>query len=211
MHWVDRGYAPTDVARYKSQYTQRWVDHYRHGKGSRPNDTYWRRFKTDLDAAFSGLCAYCENETGGQIDHFRPKSRWPELVYCWSNWLFACPECNHGKRDKWPICGYVNPCAGTATDFPEIYFDFNFETGEILAENNLSPARYERAQKTIDDLGLNDGHQMRKRLNWLEMVAAAIPKGTAGATPKKIALRVRLTSRSAPLSSITRAWLRKYR
>ena len=211
MHWVDRGPAPTGVASYKSRYTQRWVDYYRHDKGNRPNDDYWRRFKPDLEAAFSGLCAYCENGTKGQIDHFRPKSRWPELVYHWSNWLFACSDCNNGKSDKWPICGYVNPCAETATEIPENYFDFNFETGEILPKDDLSPTRYEKARKTIDDLGLNDAHQMRKRLNWLELVAAAIPTGPVGATLERIKLRERLTSRSEPLSSITRAWLRKYR
>ena len=29
------------------------------------------------------MCGYCEEETAGEIDHFRPVSKCPSLVYEW--------------------------------------------------------------------------------------------------------------------------------
>lgn len=48
-------------------------------------------------------CMYCENSEGTDIDHFRPRSRYPRLAFRWENYLLACSGCNSNhKRDLFP-------------------------------------------------------------------------------------------------------------
>jgi uncharacterized protein (TIGR02646 family) len=48
-------------------------------------------------------CAYCEcNPTEGgyiEVDHFKPKSLYPENIFDWDNLLPACARCNKAKSD----------------------------------------------------------------------------------------------------------------
>ena len=175
MHWVDRGPEPSGLPQVRAQHTPRWVQHYRHGVGTRPSDSQWRRFIEHLRDAFHGLCAYCEQLRRGEVDHFRPKSRYPELVYAWSNWLFACRDCNHTKLGKWPHGGYVNPCARSTLARPEHYFAFDTQTGEILPSEELTAFDHNRALRTIEDLGLNEMHHLKNRLVWLQLISEIIP------------------------------------
>lgn len=61
-------------------------------------------------------CCYCERETSGQIDHFRPKRSVRQskgsnrvhpgyywLAYRWDNLLLACEDCNLKKSDCFPL------------------------------------------------------------------------------------------------------------
>jgi hypothetical protein len=85
------------------------------------------------------------------------------MVYQWSNWVFACHDCNHAKGEKWPAGGYIDPCAKSGSARPENLFDFDIATGEIIAKGSLSPARRKKAVQMIDDLHLNELQHRRKR------------------------------------------------
>ena len=207
MHWIDRGPEPSGISRVRARYTNGWVQHYRHRVGHRPSDAYWRDFHSDLERVFSGLCAYCEEICKGEVDHFRPKSRFPELVYDWSNWLFACHDCNGAKWGNWPVEGYVDPCAHSESLHPEHYFDFDILTAEILPPKGLSQWRRSRAHKTIIDLQLNGHHHLKKRLIWLLLLSERFKSDPYNETSDMKSLRRRLVLRSTQLSSITRAWL----
>ncbi len=101
------------------------------------------------------------------MDHFRPLSRFPELAYRWSNWIFSCYRCNgEHKGDSWPDTGYVDPGATNEEERPERYFDYDTETGEIIPMLGLPSEARERAQRTIDDLGLNKLDVRFYRLDW---------------------------------------------
>lgn len=193
MHRVERGIEPSELAPIQARYTPRWVKFYNDGIGKRPSDRYWSRFNSDLKMAFQGICAYCERREQGEIDHFRPKSRYPHLVYIWSNWIYACPTCNRRKHEKWPPYGFVDPCAQSATASPENYFTFDIETGLILPKSGLSPIRRKKAVNTIRCLRLNKWPHAKNRREWVEIVAA---------TPAD--KRPHFASRSTPYSSITR-------
>lgn len=207
MHWVDRGQEPERLAEIRARYTPGWIRFYRSEAGSKPSDSRWREFSDDLANAFHGLCAYCEERCRGEVDHFRPKSRDPELAYAWSNWLFACHDCNHAKLDKWPSLGYVDPCARTRGARPERFFSFDLLTGEILPKEGLSPSRRRKAQDTIDDLRLNERHHLKNRREWLHLISAIIPDDPAEMTADLEVDRAHFCSRSTPYSSITRRWL----
>lgn len=69
---------------------------------------YWKKAKTQLKAETFGKCAYCEAPTStvayGDVEHFRPKSVYWWLAYCYDNYLFSCQICNQQyKQDHFPL------------------------------------------------------------------------------------------------------------
>ncbi len=207
MHGVDRGPEPNGLGKIRACYTPRWVQYYTKGVGRKPTDSHWRSFHDDLERVFGGLCAYCEEITNGEVDHFRPKSKFPDLVYCWSNWLFACHDCNQAKSSSWPAGGYVDPCAMSKSDRPECYFAFDVQAGVILANPSLSPRLRQKAQRTIHDLRLNDFHHLKNRVKWLELFSAAMPDAPNSLTTETTEILVHFASREMRLSSFVRTWL----
>ena len=214
MHWIDRGPAPDQLGEIRSRLIRRWIRYYINRRGDKPSDTYWRQFRPDLEQVFHGLCAYCEEICRGEVEHFRPKSLFPRLVYEWSNWLFVCHDCNLAKKEKWPSSGYVNPCAISPRGRPERYFAFDALTGEILPSKCLNSDLQARVQQMIDDLELNGRHHLKKRVFRL-WILWLLTQPTHPVVPDELkwlfadvgrSLEV-LASRSTELSSVTRAWL----
>ena len=204
MHWVNRGPEPGGLAGIRGTYTPRWIEYYRNGFGDRPTDSRWRDFIDDLNQAFGGVCGYCEEYDEGEVDHFRPKSRFPDLVYEWSNWIFACHNCNQAKGDKWPADGYVDPCTESESSRPENYFTFNMRNGAIVPLRDLDTGTFENAQRMITDLKLNDMHHIVGRLARLKILEAGIPVSPGDETPRNRALRRLAESRDSDLSSPSR-------
>ena len=68
----------------------------------------WKPAKEQLFAETGGKCAYCETPTSpvasGDVDHYRPKSSYWWLAYCYDNYLISCQLCNQRfKKDDFPI------------------------------------------------------------------------------------------------------------
>lgn len=209
MHAVDRCSEPPALKPIRDQLTPKWVAHYRDGCGAKPGDSKWCDFHEDLHKVFFGLCAYCESECKGEVEHFRPKSRYPHKVYEWTNWVLACHVCNNKKGGRWPTGGYVDPCAKTTLAQPETHFKFDTTTGEILVKDGLTPARRRRAENTIKNLGLNAYHQCKKRVVHLDFVSKAL-KCRPENDPDTVVIVDFVASNEHRLSSITRSWLREH-
>jgi 5-methylcytosine-specific restriction endonuclease McrA len=101
-----------------------------------------------------GCCAYCQsavssNHPGkrspGQVEHFKPKSRFPTQAYRVENYFLGCAGCNGSKGDKWPAGGYVQPDMGD----PSRRFVFS-EDGGVAAKLGDG-----QALMTCKDLELN--------------------------------------------------------
>ena len=210
MHWVNRGPEPLNLPPIRSRFSQAWVKHYSQGMGSKPKDSHWRRFHDDLKRVFCGNCAYCEETTNGEIDHFKPKSKFPKLVYSWSNCLFACHESNHAKADTWPTAGYVDPCAVSAKDDPERHFVIDTQTGRTSPDSALGPHELSKAQDTIDALRLNDPYHLKKRVEWLVLFSAAVPTDHHSLTAEATERVVHFSSRERQFSSLVRTWLMEH-
>lgn len=88
------------------------------------------------------------------MDHFRPISKFPQLAYAWSNWVFSCDFCNGNKNDYWPETGFIDPSDPLVAERPEQYFEF--DAGDIVPRNGLSEAARRKALNTIDRLQLNN-------------------------------------------------------
>jgi len=84
-------------------------------------------YKGCLRIDFECRCAYCliherdyQTHESFQIDHFKPRSRFPELERTYSNLYYSCQLCNKRNRkgDHWPTQAeisagsrFVDPCA----------------------------------------------------------------------------------------------------
>lgn len=208
MHWVDRGVEPVKLPAIRARHGPKWVRYYRNNSGRKPTDSQWRKLINDLKSPFHGNCGYCETQCRGEVDHFRPKSRFPELVYDWSNWIFSCHDCNHAKLDNWPGRGYVDPSARSRSARPDRFFDFDIGTGMIMPKSNLSAGRHRKAINTIQYFKLNDLHHIKRRITWLWLLSKAINRlDNTDLTFSQ--LTQNLSSRKVALSSLTRAYFDK--
>lgn len=111
----------------------------------------WRRVKDALAEMSSRKCPYCESPISAvrsaAVEHFKPKSLFPSLVYDLANYFLGCGGCNGAKSDKWPAGGgeYVRPDEGD----PASLFVF-WEDGTVQAAVPGSAADH-----TIRDFDLN--------------------------------------------------------
>ena len=105
----------------------------------------------------------------------------------------------------------MNPCAMSRSARPETYFAFDTQTEEILPSELLSSDDRYKAQVTIDDLGINEWHHLKNRLEWIQLVSAIITDDTDSLTASVEIDRAHFASRTTPFSSITRAWLSERR
>lgn len=69
---------------------------------------HWKGAKKQLKKETAGKCAYCEAPTDvvahGDVEHFRPKSVYWWLAYCYDNYLYSCQICNQTfKSDHFPL------------------------------------------------------------------------------------------------------------
>jgi len=204
MHYVDRGKEPISLERVRNKYTAGWVRFYRDGDGAKPTDAKWQDYHSEMSSVFFGRCAYCEEPDKGEVDHFRPKSKDPHLVYEWTNWVFACHTCNNKKLQKWPTAGYIDPCASSKSYRAELYFEYDTKTGEMLPKSDLSTGRRRKAVRMIKDLGLNAFHHLKRRAEWLQMVSLMLEGESDAKRVERIEFFV---SRETELSSITRVWI----
>lgn len=120
---------------------------------------YWKKCRKDLYLSYGGVCAYysigIDEITGScTIDHFRPKSKYPQLAYEWNNYRLACGVANSCKRDFEDV---LDPF-----DLPEDLFQIYFDDGEIYVNSMYSQEIQNKAKETIDRLKLND-HRMKRR------------------------------------------------
>lgn len=161
-----------------------------------------------LHREFSGLCAFCERVVRrkrgfpGPVEHFRPRNPATglhashfgrDLTFDWLNLMYACPECQVEKGNKWPgtlaahneslIDGELArraredgwtyrpvPVAEGYVDpnrteaMPaEDYFEYDESRCRISPSLGLSEGRRSKALRTIHDIGLDRETLSRER------------------------------------------------
>lgn len=129
-----------------------------------PHFETYQEYKGHLRRDFQHCCVYCsihENEWGGlrhfQVEHFKPKSRFPELITQYENLLYACDVCNAFKGYDWPVAnpdgnGYLDPCE---YDYDEY---FRISPVDWHIEGLTRPASY-----MVERLHLNRKHLVKLR------------------------------------------------
>ncbi|MBN2663741.1 MAG: TIGR02646 family protein [Bacteroidales bacterium] len=157
-------------------------------EGAKPQPDIYRNDEVlnELDKLYFKKCGYCETITNNyKIEHYRPKdvTLYPYLAYEWSNIFPVCHHCNHSKGNKFPVkikntnkeLIHINDLneiedpivLNPEVDNPNEHFDFNIETGEIVAKT-------ERAKQTIKICDLNSDDLIFYRKDTLDEILVVI-------------------------------------
>lgn len=113
-------------------------------------------------------CAYCDGYPFGEmavstIDHFQPKSTFPELAFAWENLFLACGHCQ--SRQTRPSCWDPLTLKPDAPDYAfERFFSYDVRSGRIEPNPQASDEDRTRALATIELFGLNAGARPRARM-----------------------------------------------
>lgn len=114
-------------------------------------------------------CMYCESKIThidfGDIEHIKPKSKFPALEFDWDNLGYACTKCNRQyKNDNYSV---LTPFLNPYDDCPS---DHLIASGSLLFSKNGD----ERGELTIIGLGLNRPELLEKRLEKINEIDKAI-------------------------------------
>jgi uncharacterized protein (TIGR02646 family) len=146
---------------------------------NRATNSVFDGVRRTLDAMCSGArrCMYCEDSAADEVEHHHPKNLYPDLVFVWENYLYACGPCNGPKSNRFAIfrgdelqeigrgrrSPVSRPPAGNSalldprTEDPLGYLMLDIAGNTFrfvsLAEPGSRAAK--RAEYTLDVLGLN--------------------------------------------------------
>lgn len=140
--------------------------------------TCYEEARKRLLQASGDRCAFCDGlvkiTSKATIEHFRPKSLFPNFKAQWTNLFPCCDQCQSAKLERFdeallkpdePSYGFLR------------YFICNFRTGEIEIDTNASKDDQWRAEITIRIYGLNTTERCNARRNerrkWLAVVQAS--------------------------------------
>lgn len=72
---------------------------------NKKDDPIFKVVRRVLGKMCSGIrcCAYCEASIADEIEHFKPKDLYPELVFVWLNYFYACGPCNGPKNNQFAV------------------------------------------------------------------------------------------------------------
>jgi uncharacterized protein (TIGR02646 family) len=65
----------------------------------------FRKVRSTLAKMCSGgrRCGYCEDSAADEVEHIKPKDLYPEAVFVWENYLYACGPCNGPKNSQFAV------------------------------------------------------------------------------------------------------------
>ncbi|MBK6972203.1 MAG: TIGR02646 family protein [Sterolibacteriaceae bacterium] len=101
-------------------------------------------------------CMYCVDSHGSDIEHFRPKARYPGRAFEWSNMLLCCTECGRFKGSQFPMANRRPMLIDPTAEDPWQHLDFDPDTGNLTARFDLHVGDWSvRGAKTVEILRLN--------------------------------------------------------
>ena len=132
--------------------------------------------KDALRKSASGKCMYCESKiehvSYAQIEHIKPKKKFPELEFAWENLGFCCQRCNSNKGTKYnESMPFINP------------YNENPEDHILFIDHVIWPKQNsKRGEYTIKEIGLNRSDLIERRKDKIEgikkMIIAAFRTAT---------------------------------
>ena len=92
-------------------------------------------------------CMYCVDSHGTDIEHFWPKTPYPQRMFEWPNMLLCCTECGRWKGNAFPLDQGKPLLVNPTSDDPWQHLDFDPVTGNITA-------RFDVATNTVSPMGV---------------------------------------------------------
>lgn len=157
-------------------------------KNTKSNPVF-QAVKVQLTIMCSGArrCCYCEDSVADEVEHIRPKDFYPEQVFAYSNYLYACGPCNSPKGNKYAVMepGQTDPThlvrqkdepvvpppdgvhllidPRIDDPFEYLFLDLKQAEPEFVVHPLLADAlKIIRAKYTIEILALNERDYLRK-------------------------------------------------
>ncbi len=190
----------------------------------RRSNSAFRTVRERLSQMCSGAqrCVYCEDSVGDEVEHIKPKDLYPEDVFRWPNYVYACGSCNGRKNNKFAVitdagCVVVTRKRGESIVPPEpgepafinprvedpralITMDL-LGTFWMLPRHDLEPDEASRADFTIETLDLNRDLLVAARKNafggYRARLTEFLTRREAGATEAELE-RLRLELLATP-------------
>ncbi|MDE2835575.1 MAG: TIGR02646 family protein [Bacteroidota bacterium] len=110
-----------------------------------------RDVRQALQEMYGQVCCYCESSmksaSYGEIEHRKPKSKFPQFTFDWDNLHLACQVCNRNKGAKWDDSA---PILDSVEDDVQEHLDYRMRPG-APKRHGLSA----RGTTTIEHAGLN--------------------------------------------------------
>jgi uncharacterized protein (TIGR02646 family) len=136
------------------------------------NREYWREILYDLHKSYNGICAYSAqwipyDQDAATVDHFLPKSSYPQFAYEWSNYRLASRRMNSRKREYLDV---LDPF----TLAPD-WLILHFPSLQIKSNPALQTHQRKQVTATIDRLMLNDEICIESRKYWLRAFCGGCP------------------------------------
>ena len=136
-----------------------------------PTDIKRKLKKYMLKNEQRNFCPYCERKIKterSQIEHIKPKDKFPELLNENYNYLTGCLEynktCGSNKGNRWDK-KFINPVRKN----PEEYFIYELSTGKIIPLYEEGKKK-EEAEITIEILNLNERRLCEQRKKYIGRV-----------------------------------------
>lgn len=125
-------------------------------------------------------CAYCDGSLEEQaretIDHFAPRSAFPELALAWQNLFPACDVCNEKHKGEQWSCQLIRP----DTDPVDDWLDVDMTTGALRPSASISdPIIRGRVRLTIAVLGLSTDRRCNSRMRVIQAMRNAWKRDAA--------------------------------
>ena len=175
MRKQDRLEVPVALRDGASKWAETWTLNHKVGKtwrwpvkdGMPINQTILEPLRTQT----ASHCSFCDGFPVGSlsvetIEHFYPKSSFPEKAFEWSNLFYCCTRCQAAKKERFDP-RILKP-DDADYDFSR-YFICDYTTGEIRPNSISSLEDQQRAFTTIVHYGLNDGVLPQERRRCLEI------------------------------------------
>lgn len=129
---------------------------------------YWNRCSDELYTAYGGICAYTgqwfsKSVSTVSVDHFLPKSRYPDQAYEWKNYRLTYQMMNSFKGDKITLDPFKLRNGDIVLDIPSC----------LVKPSSATTAEFKKtAWFTINTLHLNHEIQVAHRFEVISNYAA---------------------------------------
>jgi hypothetical protein len=122
----------------------------------------YRQYKPWLRIEFSFACVYCRQSECGKpegfgVEHYKPKSQFPQLEREYTNLFYSCNGCNSRKGSRWfSGASFIpNPCEHTMWEhlrFKDEVVEPRSSSGALAAKifDLNAPGRVALRKATID-------------------------------------------------------------
>ena len=120
---------------------------------------YWNRCSLQLYRSYHGICAYTGlwfsiGTTDVSVDHYYPKSLYPEKAYEWDNYRLTTQKMNGYKGEKIVLDPFAIKNGDIVLEFPSCL---------VKPRKSMTPAEKSKAKSTIQILHLNVEEQIAAR------------------------------------------------